>query len=108
MTIHTIGHSTRSQEALIELLQGAGVALNGSTDAALSAARSYLEREVRDLQVVCWIGPPMGFDPDSGMDTSLHTLEEDGAPPVEYSTDPGMQSISSPPLAMDRADAPTP
>ncbi|WP_299926900.1 WecB/TagA/CpsF family glycosyltransferase [uncultured Pelagimonas sp.] len=43
--------------------QGVGVALIGSTDPVLKAASAYLEREVRDLEVVCCIAPPMGFDP---------------------------------------------
>lgn len=45
--------------------QGVAVALVGSTPAALAAAKSALERDVRDLQVVACIAPPMGFDPDS-------------------------------------------
>lgn len=44
--------------------QGVTLALVGSTDAALSAAKSYLEREVRDLEVAITIAPPMGFDPN--------------------------------------------
>ena len=51
--------------ARIAAKQGIGVALVGSTPAALSRARSYLEREVRDLSVVCLIAPPMGFDPEA-------------------------------------------
>ncbi|ANT61493.1 glycosyl transferase [Salipiger sp. CCB-MM3] len=43
---------------------GVGVALVGSTPAALSRAKSFLEREVRDLSVVATISPPMGFDPE--------------------------------------------
>lgn len=44
--------------------QGVTVALVGSTDSALAGAKSYLEREVRDLKVAATISPPMGFDPD--------------------------------------------
>ncbi|MBE9636041.1 WecB/TagA/CpsF family glycosyltransferase [Salipiger mangrovisoli] len=51
--------------ARIAAKQGIGVALVGSTPAALSRARSYLEREVRDLSVVTMISPPMGFDPEA-------------------------------------------
>lgn len=49
--------------ARIAARQGVGVALVGSTEDALAAAKSFLEREVRDLEVVCTIAPPMGFDP---------------------------------------------
>lgn len=48
--------------AKIAAKQGVGVALVGSTDPVLKAAAAYLEREVRDLEVVCCIAPPMGFD----------------------------------------------
>ncbi|WP_226624028.1 WecB/TagA/CpsF family glycosyltransferase [Alloyangia pacifica] len=51
--------------ARIAAKQGIGVALVGSTPAALSRARSYLEREVRDLTVVALVSPPMGFDPEA-------------------------------------------
>ncbi|SMX26451.1 Putative N-acetylmannosaminyltransferase [Pelagimonas phthalicica] len=43
--------------------QGVGVALVGSTEPVLAAATAYLEREVRDIEIVCCIAPPMGFDP---------------------------------------------
>lgn len=49
--------------AQIAAAQGVTVALFGSSAPVLSAAAEYLEREVRDLQVVCQIAPPMGFDP---------------------------------------------
>ena len=42
--------------------QGVPVALVGSTEAALAAAKRYLEGKVHGLQVVCTISPPMGFD----------------------------------------------
>ncbi|WP_353473408.1 WecB/TagA/CpsF family glycosyltransferase [Salipiger sp. H15] len=51
--------------ARIAAKQGVRVALVGSTPMALSRARSYLEREVRDLSVVAMIAPPMGFDPET-------------------------------------------
>ena len=51
---------------------GVGVALVGSTAESLSRAKSYLEREVRDLTVVCTLAPPMGFDPDSPEAQALH------------------------------------
>jgi N-acetylglucosaminyldiphosphoundecaprenol N-acetyl-beta-D-mannosaminyltransferase len=44
---------------------GVGVALVGSTGAALAAAREALEAQVPGLRVVARIAPPMGFDPDS-------------------------------------------
>jgi N-acetylglucosaminyldiphosphoundecaprenol N-acetyl-beta-D-mannosaminyltransferase len=43
--------------------QGVSVALLGATEPVLAAAKQYLEREVRDLRVVCCIAPPMGFEP---------------------------------------------
>lgn len=43
--------------------QGVKVALFGSSAPVLAASAEYLEREVRDLYVVCQIAPPMGFDP---------------------------------------------
>lgn len=49
--------------ARIAARQGATLALVGSTDAALAAARSYLEREFKDLTVAYIKSPPMGFDP---------------------------------------------
>ena len=49
--------------ARIAAKQGVSVALVGSTQPALAAAKSYLEREVRDLEVVATVAPPMGFDP---------------------------------------------
>lgn len=51
--------------AKIAAKQGVGIALIGSTDAVLKAATAYLEREVRDIEVVCCIAPPMGFDAKS-------------------------------------------
>ena len=48
------------------------MALVGSTAESLSRAKSYLEREVRDLTVVCTLAPPMGFDPDSPEAQALH------------------------------------
>ncbi len=43
--------------------QGIKVALFGSSAPVLAASADYLEREVRDLEIVCQIAPPMGFDP---------------------------------------------
>lgn len=60
--------------------QGVGVALVGSTDPVLKAAATYLEREVRDLEVVCCIAPPMGFDakgPEA--ETVLERVADSGA-----------------------------
>ena len=50
---------------------GVGIALVGSTEQALAGARSFLEREIRDLHVVCTIAPPMGFDPEGPQATEL-------------------------------------
>lgn len=49
--------------ARLAAAQGVTVALFGSGARVLAAAAEYLEREVRDLSVVCQIAPPMGFDP---------------------------------------------
>ncbi|SMX31731.1 WecB/TagA/CpsF family glycosyltransferase [Maliponia aquimaris] len=51
--------------------QGVTVALFGSSAAVLEAAAEYLEREVRDLDVVCRIAPPMGFDPSGQQAESM-------------------------------------
>ncbi|EIE51503.1 glycosyl transferase [Salipiger aestuarii] len=45
--------------------QGVSVALVGSRSETLEAAKSYLEREIRDLKVVLTLAPPMGFDASS-------------------------------------------
>ncbi|WP_439124338.1 WecB/TagA/CpsF family glycosyltransferase [Marivita sp.] len=39
------------------------IALVGSTDDTLAAAKDYLEREIPGTRVVATIAPPMGFDP---------------------------------------------
>ncbi len=66
--------------ARIAARQGVGVALVGSTEVALSAAKSYLEREVRELRVVCTIAPPMGFDPSgSAAEDLLHRVADSEA-----------------------------
>ncbi|MFZ5963189.1 WecB/TagA/CpsF family glycosyltransferase [Thalassococcus sp. BH17M4-6] len=44
--------------------QGVTVALVGSTQPTLMAAKSYLEREVHGLEVVLCTAPPFGFDPE--------------------------------------------
>lgn len=49
--------------ARIAARQGVTIALVGSTQPVLSAAKSYLEREVHGLSVVACIAPPFGFDP---------------------------------------------
>ncbi|MGP6089418.1 WecB/TagA/CpsF family glycosyltransferase [Antarctobacter jejuensis] len=49
--------------AEIAAAQGVKVALFGSSAPVLAASAEYLEREVRDLEVVCQIAPPMGFNP---------------------------------------------
>lgn len=52
--------------AQVAARQGVSVALVGSRDKTLEAAKSYLEREIRGLKVVLTIAPPMGFNPNSG------------------------------------------
>lgn len=66
--------------ARIAARQGIGVALFGSNDASLAGAKQYLEREVRDLTVVCCIAPPMGFDPTGPeAEALLKEVEASGA-----------------------------
>ncbi|MDU8910820.1 WecB/TagA/CpsF family glycosyltransferase [Aestuariicoccus sp. MJ-SS9] len=66
--------------ARIAARQGVSVALVGSTDAALARAKSYLEREVRDLEVSLCIAPPMGFDVQSdAADAIFERLGASGA-----------------------------
>ncbi|MFZ7090920.1 WecB/TagA/CpsF family glycosyltransferase [Primorskyibacter sp. 2E233] len=60
--------------------QGVKVAFAGSTAQALAAAKAYLEREVPNLEVVCCIAPPMGFDAASPQSVKiLKEIEESGA-----------------------------
>ncbi|MCT4608294.1 MAG: WecB/TagA/CpsF family glycosyltransferase [Pelagimonas sp.] len=68
------GSETIEPLARIAASQGVPVALFGSSDTALAGAKAYLERTIRDLQVVSCISPPMGFDPDS--EEALHLLEQ--------------------------------
>ena len=48
--------------ARVAARQGVPVALVGSTRQTLAAAKAVLERDVRDLEVVLCVAPPMGFD----------------------------------------------
>lgn len=72
-------------EAILPLVQiaaaqGVTVALFGSSEPVLDAAAEYLEREVRDLEVVCKIAPPMGFDPAGPQaEEMLSQIAESGA-----------------------------
>lgn len=50
--------------ARVAARQGVPVALVGSTPETLAAAKAVLERDVRDLEVVLCVAPPMGFDPE--------------------------------------------
>ncbi len=60
--------------------QGAPIALVGSTPAVLQSVKSLLEREVRELRVVDYVAPPMGFDPEGEAAVEiLHRLQEKGA-----------------------------
>lgn len=64
----------------IAAAQGVTVALFGSNAPVLAAAAEYLEREVRDLRVVCQIAPPMGFDPAGPQaEALLAEIAESGA-----------------------------
>ncbi len=66
--------------ARIAAAQSVSVALFGATEGVLAAAKAYLEREVRDIDIVSCIAPPMGFDP-AGPDaeTSLTRIASSGA-----------------------------
>ncbi|HKK97515.1 MAG TPA: WecB/TagA/CpsF family glycosyltransferase [Marivita sp.] len=60
----------------IAAAHGKSIALVGSTDAALAAAKAYLTREVPGTNVVATIAPPMGFDPTgASADTVLSALD---------------------------------
>lgn len=59
---------------------GVGVALVGSTDAALAAAGAALQAQVPGLRIVARIAPPMGFDPGgAGADRVLAQVGASGA-----------------------------
>lgn len=47
----------------IAAAHGKTLALVGSTDDTLAAAKTYLEREVPGTRIVATVAPPMGFDP---------------------------------------------
>ena len=56
------------------------LALVGSTEDTLAAAKAYLEREVPGTQVVATIAPAMGFDPvGASADAVLEALKHAGA-----------------------------
>lgn len=59
------GSETIEPLAKIAAAQGVPVALFGSSEEALAGAKAHLEKTIRDLQIVCCISPPMGFDPQS-------------------------------------------
>lgn len=60
--------------------QGKTLALIGSTEDTLAAAKTYLEREIPGTRVVATIAPPMGFDPAGpSADDVLAALSESGA-----------------------------
>ncbi|WP_420380926.1 WecB/TagA/CpsF family glycosyltransferase [Marivita sp.] len=64
----------------IAAAHGKTLALVGSTDDTLAAAKTYLERKVPGTRIVATIAPPMGFDPaGSSADSVLDALHEAGA-----------------------------
>ncbi|MEQ5869277.1 WecB/TagA/CpsF family glycosyltransferase [Sagittula sp. NFXS13] len=66
--------------ARLAAAQGVTVALFGASDRVLAAAQEYLEREVRDLRVICRIAPAMGFDPESELaEAMLGEIADSGA-----------------------------
>ncbi|MBV2359555.1 WecB/TagA/CpsF family glycosyltransferase [Thalassococcus sp. CAU 1522] len=58
--------------ARIAAKQGVRLGLVGSTEPVLRAAKSYLEREIRDLEVALTVAPPMGFDPEGDEARAIH------------------------------------
>lgn len=64
----------------IAAAHGKTLALVGSTDDTLAAAKAYLEREVPGTHVVATIAPAMGFDPvGASADAVLEALKHAGA-----------------------------
>lgn len=64
----------------IAATQDAGIALVGTTEAALRAAAEEMRRRVPDARIVAQIAPPMGFDPDSPAARDLlRQVENSGA-----------------------------
>jgi len=60
--------------------QGKTIALVGSTDDTLAAAKSFLEGEVPGTRIVATVAPPMGFDPSGhSADEVLNALDAAGA-----------------------------
>ena len=51
--------------ARLAAAEDAGLALVGTTDAALDAAAAEIQRRAPGCRIVARIAPPMGFDPDS-------------------------------------------
>lgn len=59
---------------------GVTVALFGSTEESLAEAKAHMEAELRGLNVVCCISPPMGFDPAGPeAEAMLRQIEASGA-----------------------------
>lgn len=59
---------------------GVTVALFGSTEESLAEAKAHMEAELRGLNVVCCIAPPMGFDPAGPeAEAMLRQIEASGA-----------------------------
>lgn len=57
--------------------ENVGVALVGTTDAALAAAADEIERRAPGCRIVARIAPPMGFDPDSDAARELLSQVQD-------------------------------
>ncbi|TBN41209.1 glycosyltransferase [Paracoccus subflavus] len=66
--------------AQLAAAEGVGIALVGTTDAALAASAQELERQAPGARIVARIAPPMGFDPDSPAALDLlHRVRDSGA-----------------------------
>ncbi|SHH65338.1 WecB/TagA/CpsF family glycosyltransferase [Marivita hallyeonensis] len=64
----------------IAAAHGKTIALVGSTEKTLMAAKAYLEHEVPGTCIVATIAPPMGFDPTgASADDVLATIEDASA-----------------------------
>ncbi|WP_347139853.1 WecB/TagA/CpsF family glycosyltransferase [Paracoccus sp. SSK6] len=65
--------------AQLATAEGVGIALVGTTDAALAAAAQEIARRVPGCRIALRIAPPMGFDPDSDAARDLlHQVRDSG------------------------------
>ncbi|MCZ0961644.1 WecB/TagA/CpsF family glycosyltransferase [Paracoccus benzoatiresistens] len=66
--------------AQLSAQEGVGIALVGTTEAALAEAADEIARRVPGCRITLRIAPPMGFDPDSAAARDLlHQVRDSGA-----------------------------